>query len=351
MRMLRWLGYLAAIAAVACSGSSGVDRPSATPATSSAAAAATTTAAPSGTIVVYSTIAPEFATPLQQAFTKAQPGIKVEFIQLRPAEVLTRLQAEKKAGTINADLVMMAMGPESSQLRADGFFAPYRSANESAIEDVFKSDDHKYVVPLAYFQILGYNTKLLTTKPESWQDLVSPAVKGRVAITDARAGGGNYTFAYNMWQLYGKDFFTKLADNGVLVAGGGHGDIVNRLTSGQIALGVSLTYMVSAAAQKGAPIAPIFPKEGAGMIPYWMSILAAGKNSPAARVFYDYVLSEAGQVTLRDASGYYAVRKGVTAPKGLPDLASVKVLPLDVDKFVSQSTSITAGVVQALSLK
>ena len=65
------------------------------------------------------------------------------------------------------------------------------------------------------------------------------------------------------------------------------------------------------------------------------AILRATKNPEAARAFVDFVLSKEGQA-LAVSQGYFPARKDVKPPVGFPDVAGLRIIPVDIAELLKQ---------------
>ena len=64
------------------------------------------------------------------------------------------------------------------------------------------------------------------------------------------------------------------------------------------------------------------------------------RNPNAARLYMEYLLSEGQDVII--ARGEYALRNGAPSPSGLPPLAEVKLMPIDVGKALAEQKKLIA---------
>lgn len=98
----------------------------------------------------------------------------------------------------------------------------------------------------------------------------------------------------------------------------GGGSISDKVTEGQLAIGLSIDFFIASAIANGAPLRFVYPERG-GINPAHIAITVGSKKLDAAKAFTRFVLSEPGQTLLTHAD----IRK-------LPVRPSVyKVLPHD----------------------
>src|SRR5262245_7601546 len=85
-------------------------------------------AAPSGTVMVYTSQPSDQIVKVVEAFRKVHPNIKVELFRSGTTEVMNKLQAEFAAGRPQADVVLIADAVAMTQLKDDGRLMSYPGA-------------------------------------------------------------------------------------------------------------------------------------------------------------------------------------------------------------------------------
>jgi ABC-type Fe3+ transport system substrate-binding protein len=90
--------------------------------------------------------------------------------------------------------------------------------------------------------------------------------------------------------------------------------------------------------QKGAQLKFILPQEGVVLLPQDMFILKKAPHPNAAKLWVDFILSEAGQTVLVKGEALVSGRAGFKSP--LPDYApaidSLNVIKIDWEKLSTQ---------------
>jgi iron(III) transport system substrate-binding protein len=79
--------------------------------------------------------------------------------------------------------------------------------------------------------------------------------------------------------------------------------------------------------KKGAPLATIWPTDGAISVPSPIAIIKTSKNPAGSKAFVDYVLSKEGQEFLVKQE-VIPVRGDVPPPKGQPSASQIKFMPI-----------------------
>jgi iron(III) transport system substrate-binding protein len=82
----------------------------------------------------------------------------------------------------------------------------------------------------------------------------------------------------------------------------------------------------------------VFPQEGVGFEAPAVSILKGAKNVEAAQKFVDWLVSQKGQDALSEQKTFfYPILSGAKLGAGMPAFASLKVVPLDMEKYSADS--------------
>jgi len=289
-------------------------------------------AAPGGKLVLYTSQPDRDAQRTVDGFRKKNPGVEVEIFRSGTTEVMSKLMAEIAAGSPRADVLLIADALSMERLKAAGQLQAYPQA------DVSELPADAYDKAKTYF-----GTKLITTgiivnrqatmKPTSWKDLLKPEAKGQVALPSPLYSGAA---AIHMGALredaaLGPDFYARLAHNGA-VALRGNGAVLNAVAGGQKMYGIIVEFMALNAKAKGSPVDFVFPAEGVSIVTEPTAILRGTKNPEAAHAFVDFLLSKEGQ-ELAVSQGYFPARRDVKPPPGFPDVATLRILPVDISEL------------------
>ncbi|MCP4690432.1 MAG: extracellular solute-binding protein, partial [Desulfobacterales bacterium] len=98
--------------------------------------------------------------------------------------------------------------------------------------------------------------------------------------------------------------------------------------AGEYAIGCSFAFVYSSLKKKGFPVGLVLPEEGAGYELEANALLKGAKHEAAAKKFLDWAIS-------KEAMGQYARYKlgvtypGISGPKDLPALSTIKLAPMD----------------------
>jgi iron(III) transport system substrate-binding protein len=182
--------------------------------------------------------------------------------------------------------------------------------------------DARWVTSRLSLVVLAANREL-ATPPRSFADLAEPALRDRVTFADPLASGSAYTLLAFLLRDEGWPFVERLDANG-LVAAGGNSAVLARIDTAERPVGaLLLENLLSARATQAVPI---FPEDGAVLVPGPIALTAGCPNPAAAGAVYDLVLSPAGQALMVEGD-MYAVLPGLPPPEGAPALDAIRVRP------------------------
>jgi iron(III) transport system substrate-binding protein len=156
-------------------------------------------------------------------------------------------------------------------------------------------------------ETLWYNTTL--AKPDeitSYDQLLDPRWKGKIAILDPRTpGSGESTWGF-LWKLKGEEFLKKLAAQEMMV-GRNQRQLAEALARGKSAISIGVSYYTLLPFIKsGLPVKPVpYLKEGfyAGTGSGNLALLKNSGHPNATKVFMNWFLSKEGQSAFLRALG------------------------------------------------
>lgn len=286
------------------------------------------TGAAAENLVLYTSMPKKAAEKTIADFEAHNPGIKVELYRSGSAKVLNKLQAEFAAGGARADVVMVADEISMETLKQDGRLQPYTGAPVAGLPKGSYDADMQYFGTKTMSTVLIYNVKN-AARPSSWTDILGPDNKGQVIMANPVTGGSALAhLSYLVGQGgLGWSYYEKLNANGALVVRA-NGAVRDAVADGSKKYGMVLDYVAVAAKKKGSPVDYVYPTEGVVGTHQPVAILKDAKNTAAARKFIDYLLSTAGQKLVAKL-GYRPLDPAIAAPKGFPETASVKIVPVN----------------------
>ena len=194
-------------------------------------------------------------------------------------------------------------------------------------DPAFRRDGDVYAVPIAWGPILVCYDEEKTERPESYEDLMRPELKGRIAMVDD-AYAGISTFA--RWAGYEEanrltprqlDECIRLAARlkpQLLAIAPSYGEIPAMYKRGEIAASiVDIMNTVALARAEGRKVSATVPREGGiSYVDCW-ELVTGARNPAGAYAVVDATISPRGQAVI----GNYTFL-GMCNPNALPDIAA-----------------------------
>ena len=250
-----------------------------------------------GTVVWYSTlIINQIVRPIVAAFEAKYPGIKVEYSRSSSSDVALKISDEARARRVQSDIfdgsntVFLLRDP-----RLVTIYTP--KAVESWPAEL-KSKDGTWTA--------AYNTNLVKANeaPKTYQDLLDPKWKGKIAWTYDLTPGGPPGFMQNILRIMGPEkgnaYLREFAKQDPVTIPGAQRVVLDHVISGEYPLCVMiLNYHVAISQRAGAPvqwlkIEPLLQTMGL------ISITGNAPHPNAAWLMVEFMLSEEGQKVVAD---------------------------------------------------
>lgn len=288
------------------------------------------------TITVYTSQPTEQMADVIALFNKDYPDVHVNLFRAGTTELMSKLAAEKAAGQVKADIVLIADAVAMTQLKQDGDLYAYKDAPVANLPKSLVDPDMTFFGTKLITTGIIYNTNLVKTAPTSWADLEKPdAAKSLIMPSPLYSGAAViHVGALVQQPEFGWKYFETLADEGA-VAGQGNGTVLEAVARGEKAYGMVVEYMALDAKAKGSPVDFVFPKEGVTAVTQPVAIIAGTKHLDAAKKFVDWQLSKDAQEQSVE-QGYFPVIAGMSPPPGYPPVDSLKFLSFDPAKILAE---------------
>ncbi len=91
--------------------------------------------------------------------------------------------------------------------------------------------------------------------------------------------------------------------------------------------------------KEGHPIKTLYPSDGIFVIPSPTSVVKGSPNPNAARLFAEFMIGDMAQAIF-PADGGYSSRVDIAAPRGSPDLKTLKIIAVDDDYIEKEASRI-----------
>jgi len=258
----------------------------------------------------------ELRKEFESGFEKAFAGIDLELSVARGASNINKIVEEQNAGVRSIDLHMGGSTSIVTGLLAHNLLEPVMPAMIlPEVKDaknwwgghMWADRAKKFIyASTAYVtEAIWYNSSLVKAEEiASWDSLLDPKWKGRIAILDPRSPGAGESIWAFLLRIKGETYLTKLARQEMLV-GRNLRQLAEAVARGKSSVSLGMSYYSYLPFIKaGLPVKPISDiKEG-----YYGATgsgnLAVLKNPPhpnASRVFVNWFLSKEGQTAMTRA--------------------------------------------------
>jgi len=248
-----------------------------------------------GEMLWYTNTGIENANRYVQAFKKAYPYINAKFWRGKSRDVTQRLITEARAGTFLADVVKTSndLLPALLEKSLIGRYeTPLRTVYPAhAKGELWTNMNYE-------FRIFAFNPRKLARKdvPKTWEELLQSRWKGEILFDES-----SLEEVVSLLTVWGRektvDYLTRLSQQNLLVRIG-RDTTTQMMMAGEALLAVTAyAYNSESLRANGAPIDWV----GQDLIPALIYPLTMARNAPhpySAALFYDFLLSEAGQQML-----------------------------------------------------
>jgi iron(III) transport system substrate-binding protein len=175
---------------------------------------------------------------------------------------------------------------------------------------------------------LAYNTTKVTAAeaPTTWDALLDPKWKGKIAIGDPSFSGFDAAWDMTMVKREGFAYYEKLAKNDPLVQRSTL-DSLTALNAGERIVAALPDTIAIASADKGNPIAVVYPTDGTVVLIGYTAILKTAPQPNTAKLFTEFLLSAEHSKIMTDAH-LQSVRPEVAGTiAGGGKLSDIKLAP------------------------
>lgn len=291
---------------------------------------------------------------LAEAFTR-DTGIALEYLSGNPSELTNRFEREARAGKLTVDITLGG-GTEVRMIR-DGLLKPvkpqlllpsvtdgkhWRDGKlkwfDTAGQYMLQTQNYVSGFPVINADIIKPDTL------KTWQDLLKPAYRGKIAAYDPRGGGQGQAAAAYLAATFGADYMQALYIGQKVVYTNDGRQLAEWAARGTypIILGFVQADIQPFLAQ-GFNLKPIFPADGPGNILGGFSVLKMAQGAPhpnAATVFINWYASKPGQEAYSKAMMAPSARSDVhvaEAPPYLVPRAGAKYLDQYAEAWYSEA--------------
>lgn len=294
---------------------------------------------------IYSIIHEEETQALTDLFTK-KTGIPVTFLRASTGELVNRVIAEKDEP--KADILLGGATSYHMQADKEGALEAYESPLSKALPAYAKSENNTWTGFCVLTLGIGVNTSRFNQKfpnqsiPKTWEDLLNPAFKGEIVLTNPVASSTAYLFVQNQLQRLGwDDGWNYLLSLSELVgqfpdSGSAPAKLVG---SGEYALGVSYLHALAKYNKDGFDLTLVAPPQSVGDVDC-ISIMKNTKNLSAAKKFVDFMLSKEAQELMSSIDFTIPVNPDAKSVEGAIPISQIDLIDYDTEKASLQKNEV-----------
>ena len=251
-----------------------------------------------GSVSWYGSMNVDDASALIAGINKKYSFIDIKRFRAANAPVLSKLDVEARARGLNVDLIDLD-GFYVAQALKRNYWIRYVSPELSAYPKELSDPAGRWAGFFLLPQVVIYNTNLVpaASAPKSYNDLLDPRWKNRLAIPDS-----GVTWYHGILQYLGAEkgrlFMKRLAEQNVHVQSGNR-MMVELTMAGEHAVGMAAyAHRIGQFQKKGAPMGWI-KDDVLVTTPQAIGVSGYGKSPNAAKLIVDFTLSREGQTILR----------------------------------------------------
>ena len=288
-------------------------------------------------LVIYSPHPLSFLNALVDDFKAKNPGINVELIGAGSGELLKRVESEKDnplgdvlwGGTVTIVKPKAYLFEDFATTNAENI--PYKNVEGPLTRCT--------VVP----SILMVNTNLAgNIKIEGYEDLLNPALKGKIAFADPAAAQSPFEHLVNMLYAMGGgdtekgwDYIKKFCANldGKLLSGSSA--TYKGVADGEYTVGLTFEQGGVDYVAWGSPVKVVYMKEGVISKPDGVYIIKGAKNMENAKRFVDYITSYDAQKMINEKLNRRAVRSDLPPSDLFIPIEDINIIYDDEDLVVA----------------
>lgn len=249
----------------------------------------------SGKLVIYSPNSEGLMNSVIPLFEKTY-GVKVEVIQAGTGELIKRIQSEKDDPY--ADVLFG--GAHSQYISNPDLWEPYVSTNDNTIPEAYRNKSGFTTSYVLDGSVLIVNKDLAKDiKIESYEDLLNPALKGKIAMGDPATSSSAFAQLTNILLAKGGyesqeawDYVAKLIQQLDGKVASGSSAVYKSVADGEMVVGLSYEDPCAQLVRDGANVQVVYPKEGAVYLPATSGIIKNAKNLENAKKFIDFLQTQ-----------------------------------------------------------
>ena len=302
----------------------------------------------SGELILYTTVSQAHYDIAIAKFNELYPNITVYYTYGGAGDCKARIQAE--AANPQADA--MFGGLQYADLEAYGqYFDTYVSKNDAKMQEGYHNTSGKLTFHDVQIPVMVVNDALeaeLGIKVTGWASLLDPKLYGKVVMANPTSSSSAWNNLQCLLTDFGGwdsdaawDYIAKLMSNGLVVVSSS--SVPGKSTlAGEYAVGLSyepaIVKLLDAGTTGGHMV---YWEEGVTSVGFASAIIKGAKNLENAKLFMDFLQSDAGQQSYLDAAARPATTTKLTG-------GSARMVDIDTINYKVADTEALAKNKQAI---
>jgi iron(III) transport system substrate-binding protein len=313
---------------------------------------------PTGKIVIYTSMYEDIIEAMDAALEKQFPGCDIEFFYGGTGTLQAKIAAERDAGKLGCDMLMVAEPSYSLELKENKMLHAYKSSQASALDFDYDAEGYWHPVRICNM-VLAYNPEKFSKDsiPNSLYDFAYDSrVRGAISMSNPLTSGTAMAAVTALKDTYGYEYFTALGQQNVMVESGSVA--LTKLETGECKVIMILEESVlKKREEEGSKLEVIYPTDGTIIIPSTIMTVSeewsANKNTAAAETITDWFLSPEGQANIVAGWMHSARANFPTLPYDGISTAEIKAnnMPVNWENCYRQREEIRTKFEEAVTAK
>jgi iron(III) transport system substrate-binding protein len=275
------------------------------------------------------------------AFKKKYPGIEVDFTRQTSQKVAQRVTEDFTKQAYTIDVVGTADEGNFVDFKKKGALIAYTPPDLDFLPKQFQKldADGTYFLSAIALIVISYNTRLVTTPPKVWKDMLDPKWKDKITLGHPGYSGQVLNWVLAVTNKYTWSYFQDMAKLNPKI-GTSINDTLTDETAGERQIGASAHSVTLGRKGQGSPVDAQFPGDFTVLVVQPQGVLKNAPHPNAARLFQNFNYSkEMSQVM---AETFQApIRSDVPGPAGL-NLDKLTTVRVPVDQLTSGLAEVKA---------
>ncbi|MBQ6780805.1 MAG: ABC transporter substrate-binding protein [Treponema sp.] len=290
---------------------------------------------------VYAIIHDEEAQALTELFTQ-KTGIPTTYLRATTGELVSRVIAERNDP--QADILLGGASSYHIQAAGAGALEAYKSPLAKNVPPYAVAADNTWTGFCVLTLGIGVNKARFAEKfpaseiPRSWEDLLNPAFKGEIVMTNPVASSTSYLFVQGQLQRLGWDkgweYLLALSQSVGQFPDSGSAP-PKLIGTGEYAIGIAYLHALTKYKAQGFDIQLVAPPQSVGDVDC-ISIMKNTKNLDAAKQFVDFMLSVEAQELMSSLDFTIPVNPDAKSVDGAIPIADIDLIEYDTVKASEQ---------------